>query len=102
MRKLGSFNKRVNLPSHPEDREIQGENFIAKDPLATLGYLYGVRRNAIPYENPLPTGAEKFQSSRQRTKRMAGDLLGVDLVQSSGLSGQQELPTLGSAEIRNA
>jgi hypothetical protein len=100
MRNLGSFNRRVNLPSHPEDRKQFSEGPLAARTAATLNYMYGVRRAEVPYENPLPTGAEKFAESRGR-QRMAGSRLGLDLTQSPGIPQVSEPDFIGSAEIRN-
>lgn len=100
MRPLGSFNRRVNLPSHPEDRKQFSEGPQAARANADLGYIYGIRREEIPYETALPTGAEKFAESRGR-RRMAGSMLGLDLTQSPGSSQTSEPAFIGSAETRN-
>lgn len=100
MRKLGSFNKQMNLPYHPEDRKRFAEDPLAARTYSDLGYMYGVRREEIPYESSLPTGAEKFAESRTR-RRMAGSMLGLDLTQSPGLPQVSNPEFIGLAEIRN-
>ena len=76
--------------------------------------MYGLGVKKDPYEAPLPTGQEKFQSvyadqgayyavgsrlPRER-KRMAGDILNLDLTQSPGPSFSIPAPNIGSAELR--
>lgn len=83
-------------------------------PKAKLGYRYGINLEERPYEAPLKTGQEKFQSmysdqgayyaigSRfpKKEQRMAGDILNLDLTQSPGTPATFPLPNIGSAELR--
>lgn len=70
-------------------------------PKARLGYMYGLNVEEMPYESPLPTNAEQFFYGRQpRERRMAGDLLNLDLTQSTGMSLALPPPRMGSAELR--
>jgi hypothetical protein len=89
------------------------------NPKSRLGYMYGLGVKKDPYERPLPTGEEKFQSivasegayyaygrlpereSPGKGKRKAGDALNLDLRQSLGTPKYVPLPDIGSAEIRN-
>jgi len=79
-----------------------------------LGYRYGVGVQKDPYEAPLKTGAEKFQSivgqegayyavgsrfPRER-KRMAGDVFNLELKLSTGIPAAIPEPKFGSAELR--
>jgi hypothetical protein len=106
MRTLGSFNRHVNLPHHPEDREATGSNSAAKHPLATGGYDIGIHRNVNPSDTPSATGGEKFSAGRGRAGRrkpeirMAGQALDADIKHSSGLQQAFAQPMIGSAELR--
>lgn len=106
MRTLGSFNRHVHIPSHPEDRIFAGSGTPAKHPLATGGYDVGIHRNVDPGDTPLPSGGEKFfqgqgQSRRRKPEiRMAGQALDADIKQSSGLQQAFAPPMMGAAELR--
>jgi hypothetical protein len=85
-------------------------------PKSRLGYMYGLGVDKDPYERPLPTNEEKFQSTISSEgayyaygrlpeksypdKRKAGDALNLDLRQSLGTPKYVPLPSIGSAELR--
>ena len=87
-------------------------------PKSRLGYMYGLGVDREPYEQPLPTGQEKFQStiadqgayyavgrlpereSPEKGQRKAGDALNLDLRQSLGTPRYIPLPSIGAAELR--
>lgn len=70
-------------------------------PKARLGYMYGLNVQESPYEAPLPTNAEDFFYGRQpKERRMAGDILNLDLTQSPGTPAVFPLPNIGGAELR--
>jgi hypothetical protein len=85
-------------------------------PKSRLGYMYGLGLEKDPYERPLPTNAEKFQSVVSEEgayyaygplpersypdKRKAGDALNLDLRQSLGTPKYVPLPSIGRAELR--
>lgn len=85
-------------------------------PKSRLGYMYGLGVSENPYEAPLPTNENKFQSlvnsegayyaygklpeRNYPDKRKAGDALNLDLRQSLGTPKYVPLPSLGSAELR--
>jgi hypothetical protein len=84
------------------------------NPKARLGYMYGINASNSPYEAPNKTNDEKFQSvvgeqgayyavgariPRKRA-RMAGDVLNLDLTQSTGNLANVPLPEIGAAEMR--
>ena len=66
-------------------------------PTTTLGYMRGLRRDAVPYEDPLATNQEKLavgydpgieryadvrsSGPRRPMRRMAGDNLPLELLQ---------------------
>jgi len=84
------------------------------NPKARLGYLYGIGVKEDPYETPLKTGEEKFQSivgqegayyaigSRfpKNKQRMAMDILNLEITQSPGTPAVFPLPFIGNAELR--
>lgn len=71
------------------------------DPKARLGYMYGINVNAIPDERPLPTGGDQFfYGKEKKERRMAGDILNLDLTQSPGTPAVFPLPNIGRAELR--
>lgn len=82
-RPLGSFNNRVNLPQHASDFRPVAEPPLAKYPESRLGYLLGITTNKSEREAGLPTGEEKFVSSRGQQNRvtmgmrMAGEAMAV-------------------------
>lgn len=70
-------------------------------PKARLGYMYGLNVKENPYEAPAPTGGEQFFYGREkRERRMAGDILNLDLTQSPGTPAVFPLPGAGNAELR--
>ena len=83
-------------------------------PRSRLGYMYGLGLEKDPYEAPLKTGAEKFQSivgsegayyamgsrfPRER-KRMAGDVFNLELKQSTGIPAAPPEIKFGGPELR--
>ena len=95
MRKLGSFNRRVNLPRHPEDHTRQVEHALADNPVANAGYMFGVNRSNIPYEAPLPTTTGSGRPPRQR---MAMDIMNI--TDAPGVLQYLPPPAMGGAESR--
>jgi hypothetical protein len=69
-------------------------------PKSRLGYMYGLRVENQPYEAPLPTNSEDFFYGRQPKRRMAGDILNLDLTNSPGTPANLPLPKIGRAELR--
>lgn len=74
-RPLGSFNRRVNLPSHPED--TQG---------ARPARIAGLKPEMVPPDRGGTTGGEKFSQGRGRSgrqepenRRFAGAIMNIDL-----------------------
>lgn len=84
------------------------------NPKARLGYFYGLNVDRKPHEYPLPTNAEKFQATvgdlgavyaigsrlPKKERRMAGDILNLEITKSPGTPESFPLPTIGSAELR--
>jgi hypothetical protein len=84
------------------------------NPKSRLGYMYGIGVRKDPYETPLKTGEEKFQSivgeegayyavgSRlpRKNQRMAMDILNLDITQSPGTPAAFPLPNIGGPELR--
>ena len=71
------------------------------DPKARLGYMYGLNVKEDPYDRPVPTGGEQFFYGREKKeRRMAGDILNLELTQSPGTPKVFPLPSIGSAELR--
>lgn len=84
------------------------------NPKTRLGYMYGLGVSSDPYEAPNKTGSEKFQATVEdqgayyaigarlprKERRMAGDILNLDLTQSPGTPTNLPLPNIGSAELR--
>ena len=84
------------------------------NPRARLGYFYGINVDKKTNEHPLPTNQEKFQSivgdqgaiyavgSRmpKKERRMAGDILNLEITKSPGTPEIFPLPNIGSAELR--
>jgi hypothetical protein len=105
-RPLGSFNKRVNLPHHEEDRQVSRPPRMA-----------ALHSEKIPDDRTkVETGGEKFAAGRGRSqratpenRRFAGNALNVDLTpgsgqnitQSSGMRAAFAPPLLGGAESRS-
>ena len=69
-------------------------------PRARLGYMYGLNVENQPYEASLPTNSEDFFYGKQPRRRMAGDILNLDLTNSPGAPATLPLPNIGSAELR--
>lgn len=98
MRTLGSFNNRVRLLGHRDDYSPIKPDSRAAKTLATGGYTLGIARNVAPYEQPNPTGSEKFAKGQPR--RMAGQALNMQVTRGTGLSTVSAAPMMGSAETR--
>lgn len=102
-RPLGSFNRRVNLPSHPEDRQVSKQPRMAK-----------LHQDTVPEDRvSSKTGGQAFAASRGRrpasaNQRFAGNALNVDLSagqdvkNSSGMRAAFAPPLLGGAENRSS
>jgi hypothetical protein len=88
MRTLGSFNKHVNLPSHPEDtRRVSRPQLPAP------------RFNQFAEDTRNMSAGGKFANSRGRM-RFAGTAIGADIrngepVDQSGQGGQQFVASSG-------
>lgn len=95
MSRLGSFNRQTRPPSHPEDRRRAYEQSPADSPVANLGYMFGVHRREIPYEQPLPTTTG---TGRPPRRRMAMDILNI--TESPGVLKTLPAPSIGGAELR--
>jgi hypothetical protein len=101
MRTLGSFNKRVNLPRHREDRKPIVADRLAVKTLQTDGYTLGIARNAPPNEGYDPTGGNFAQSRKTPGRqRMAGQALNMKITQGTGQPSVPTAPMMGSAELR--
>jgi hypothetical protein len=78
-RTLGSFNRRVNLPSHPQDSAPAHPTRIA-----------ALHTEAMPVDRGGTTGAAKFAAGRGRSgrgaenRRFAGDIMNIDI--STGIA----------------
>ena len=101
MRTLGSFNRQVNLPNHPEDYAPVAAERLAVKTLQTDGYTLGFARNTPPQGRYGPTGGD-FGQSRQAPgrRRMAGQALGIRFIPGSGSVTMVAPPMMGSAEAR--
>jgi hypothetical protein len=100
MRKLGSFNQRVNLTRHAEDRTPSKAERPAVKTLQTGGYTLGIARNLSPSESYAATGSQFEQSKGTPGRRMAGQALDTQLTRSTGLPPVNTAIILGSAELR--
>jgi hypothetical protein len=83
-------------------------------PKSRLGYMYGLNVKNIPYETPLKTGQEKFQSvyadqgayyavggrMPRKEQRMAGDIFNLELTLSPGTPAALPPPKIGGPELR--
>jgi hypothetical protein len=67
-RPLGSFNRRVNLPSHPEDSKPRGETRMAR-----------LRTENIPEERGGKTDSRNKGRSGPENRRFAGSVMNIDL-----------------------
>ena len=76
-----------------------------------MGYVLGINTNRRPYEAPLATNQEDFQTfigteaigarqAREPKLRLAGDAFNLNL-QSSGDIPLLRTPYVGGAELRN-
>ena len=74
-RTLGSFNRRVNLPTHPEDSKMHGQPRMAK-----------LRTESIPEERGGKTGISNSRRSGPENRRFAGAIMNIDL--SAGMPTQ--------------
>ena len=101
MRTLGSFNRRVNLPNHPEDYTPVAAERSAIKTLQADGYTLGFARNTPPQGRYGPTGGD-FGQSRQTPgrRRMAGQAIGVRFIRGSGSATTVAPPIIGSTELR--
>ena len=68
MRTLGSFNRQVNLPNHPDDYMPVADERPAVKTLQTDGYTLGIARNTPPQGKYGPTGGD-FGQSRETPGR---------------------------------
>ena len=69
-----------------------------------LGYMFGLRGARQQSERPGQTGGEKFESAqrgkREPRQRMAGQAMGLNLREGTGMPQASNLPAIGSAELR--
>ena len=69
-----------------------------------LGYMFGLRGARQQSERPGKTGGEKFATAqggkRRPPQRMAGQAMGLNLRQGTGMPQAFTLPMIGSAELR--
>jgi len=101
MRTLGSFNQRVSLPQHPEDRVPSGAERPAIKTLQTDGYTLGIARNAPPNADYGATGGNFTQSRRTPGRqRMAGQAFNMKVTRGTGFPSAPTEPIMGSAELR--
>lgn len=92
MRTLGSFNRQVNLPSHPNDYVGVAVERPAIKTLQADGYTLGIARNAPLNEGYAPSGGDFTQSKKAPGRpRMAGQSLNISA---------SAAPMIGSAELR--
>ena len=98
-RTLGSFNQR-QLDRHPSDHQVRSSGVSNSKPKARGGYMLGLYTEKYPVQHR-HDNAEKFFYGRQpKERRMAGDILNLDLTQSPGTPASLPLPKMGSAELR--
>lgn len=89
------------------------------DPKARLGYFYGLNVEERPWESPGKSGGEDFFFGKEKKKRMAGDILNIDLsksprtpttlplpktsdfIRSTGIPEESGVDFIGQAELRN-
>ena len=69
-----------------------------------LGYMVGLRGARKGSERQGQTGGEKFESAqggkRKPAQRMAGQAMGLNLREGTGMPRAFSLPAIGSAELR--
>ena len=69
-----------------------------------LGYMFGLRGAKQQSERPGQTGGEKFATAqggkREPRQRMAGQAMGLNLREGTGMPQAFTLPMIGSAELR--
>lgn len=71
------------------------------DPKARLGYMYGINTNRVPQERTADSGGEQFfYGKEKKERRMAGDILNLELTKSPGTPAVFPLPGIGNAELR--
>lgn len=72
--------------------------------LNRLGYMVGLRGARRGSERQGQTGGEKFESAqggkRRPPQRMAGQAMGLNLREGTGMPRAFSLPAIGSAELR--
>lgn len=72
--------------------------------LNRLGYMVGLRGTSRGSERPGQTGGEKFATAqggkRKPAQRMAGQAMGLNLREGTGMPQAFSLPAIGSAELR--
>jgi len=101
MRTLGSFNRQVNLPSHPNDYAGVAAERPAIKTLQADGYTLGIARNEPPNEGYAPSGGDFTQSKKAPGRpRMAGQSLNISVTRGTGLPSAPAAPMMGSAELR--
>jgi hypothetical protein len=101
MRTLGSFNRQVNLPNHPDDYTPVANERPAVKTLQADGYTLGIARNAPPNEGYAPSGGDFTQSRKAPGRpRMAGQALNTSITRGTGLPSASAAPMMGSAELR--
>lgn len=69
-----------------------------------LGYMFGLRGAKQQSRRPGRTGGEKFESAqggkRAPQQRMAGQAMGLNFKEGTGMPQAFSLPMIGSAELR--
>ena len=89
-RTLGSFNRRVNLPSHPEDTTP-----------APAQRLAALRPEKLPEARGGTTGAAKFVAGRGRSgkgpenRRFAGEIMNINISPGTEPSPYDNIASLG-------
>lgn len=91
-RPLGSFNRRINLPSHLKDWQVRKPQRMAS-----------LKLDIIPFERGKTTGSEKFSKGRERSRqqqpenqRFAGAIVNSNLLpEGTEQTGQNVRVTSG-------
>jgi hypothetical protein len=69
-----------------------------------LGYMFGLRGARQQSERQGQTGGEKFEAAqggkRKPAQRLAGQAMGLNLREGTGMPQAFSLPAIGSAELR--